>query len=440
MREGSLEAPQRHPVDWKSSEFNDEQSLFAELERVFDICHGCRRCFNLCNSFPTLFDAIDESDTFELDGVDKEKYWDVVGNCYLCDLCFMTKCPYVPPHEWEVDFPHLMLRAKIVGYNQGRYGLRNKILADPERLGKISSVPVLFNAVNLANRNKLARGVLEKTLGVHKDAGLPEFCSSSVSRKLSKHPSLQVEPKSAGDTNGKVALFSTCYGKYNKPDMVADMIAVFEYNNIPVKVVQGDQCCGMPKLELGDMESVEQLKNRNMPILASLIEDGWDIVTPIPSCTLMFKQEFPLLFDEPEVRTVGNGVFDPFEYLMLRHKHGLLNTGFKNSLGSVLYHAACHQRVQYMGAKTKDVLNLTPDINLTVVERCSGHDGNYAIKSEYHEHSKKIVRPIVRQLDTVKPDHLASDCVLAASHIANCSTHDIQPEHPITLLKTAYGI
>ena len=115
MREGSLEAPQRHPVEWNSPDFLNEQYLFQELERVFDICHGCRRCFSLCNSFPTLFDAVDESDTMEIDGVDKSKYWDVVDNCYLCDLCFMTKCPYVPPHEWQVDFPHLMLRAKIVG-------------------------------------------------------------------------------------------------------------------------------------------------------------------------------------------------------------------------------------------------------------------------------------------------------------------------------------
>ena len=441
MREGSLEAPERHPIDWKSPDFNDELKLFDELERVFDICHGCRRCFSLCNSFPTLFDAIDESDTMELDGVDRDKYWDVVDNCYLCDLCFMTKCPYVPPHEWQVDFPHLMLRAKIVGHNKGRNGFRNKVLTETDRLGKLNSVPVLFKAVNAVNRNPVARSALEKTVGIHRQAKLPEFSNANIHRRLSARPVGESEPKSAGATTGKIAIFATCFGKYNNPDMNNDIALVFQHNGMPVRFVQGDQCCGMPKLELGDMEAVEKLKNRNIPILAELAGEGWDIISPIPSCTLMFRQEFPLLFpDDAEVKRVSESIYDPFEYLMLRHRHGLMNTDFKHSLGSVLYHAACHQRVQNMGAKTKDVLNLTPDIQLTVVERCSGHDGNYAMKKEFHEFSVKIARPIARRVDETKPDHLASDCVLAAAHIANGSAHAPKPEHPITLLKTAYGI
>ena len=98
MTEGSLQAPTRHPVQWKGPDFYDESSLFKELERVFDICHGCRRCFNLCNSFPTLFAAVDASSTGEVDAVAKPVYLEVVDNSYLCDMCFMTKCPYVPPH------------------------------------------------------------------------------------------------------------------------------------------------------------------------------------------------------------------------------------------------------------------------------------------------------------------------------------------------------
>ena len=127
-REGSLEAPIRHPIDWRSPEFFDSSALDAELERVFDICHGCRRCFSLCHSFPTLFDLVDESDTGELDGVSPADYHKVVEHCYLCDMCYMTKCPYVPPHEWNVDFPHLMLRAKAVQFRKGGTKLRDKVL------------------------------------------------------------------------------------------------------------------------------------------------------------------------------------------------------------------------------------------------------------------------------------------------------------------------
>lgn len=442
MREGSLEAPERHPLDWQSEEFNNETSLFQELERVYDICHGCRRCFSLCNAFPTLFDAIDESETMELDGVAKNKYWDVVDNCYLCDLCFMSKCPYVPPHEWQVDFPHLMLRAKIVGHRKGRPSGRDRLLSSTDSIGKLASLPVAFKAVNAVNRNKRVRKGLENIAGVHKDANLPKFSSLTKHRKLSARRPLDVEPVKAGPTNGKVAIFATCYGKYNQPGMNEDLVRVFEHNDIPVQLVSGDQCCGMPKLEIGDMESVSRLKDSNIEKLAMLVEDGWDIITPIPSCTLMFRQELPLLFSgDAKVQRVRDAVYDPFEYLMLRQKHDLLKTEFKHALGTVVYHAACHQRVQNVGAKTKQALALIPETQITTVERCSGHDGTYAVKKEFYEFSKKIVRPIVSQVKRVKPDHIASDCVLAASHIANNYDEDtLEPKHPITLIRIAYGI
>jgi len=142
-REGSLEAPTRHPLDWRNPTFYDEAALTRELERVFDICHGCRRCFSLCNSFPTLFDAVDESTTGEVDAVDRKVFWKVVDHCYLCDMCFMTKCPYVPPHPWNVDFPHLMLRAKATRNRQQGEGFRNKALAATDMVGSIAGIPVV---------------------------------------------------------------------------------------------------------------------------------------------------------------------------------------------------------------------------------------------------------------------------------------------------------
>jgi len=453
MREGSLEAPQRHPLDWRSQDFCDHDSLFAELERVFDICHGCRRCFNLCNSFPTLFDLVDDSPTMEVDGVSKEDYWNVVDNCYLCDLCFMTKCPYVPPHEWAVDFPHLMLRAKIAGNKAGRPKLRDKLLSSTNLLGNVSSVPVMFHAANAAIDFKPARALLEKTLGVHREAKLPKYTSISKHRNLAKPRTVdsatrslnsETAPGSATSRNTarKVALFSTCYGRYNRPEMNADIVAVFEHNRIPVQIVNGDICCGMPKLEIGDMQAVERLKNKNIPILADLARSGVQIITPIPSCNLMFRQELALLFPEDEdVLAVQSAIRDPFEYLVLLDKDGLFNSEFKNTLGSVLYHVACHQRVQNVGPKTREILEMIPDTDLTVVERCSGHDGTYAVKQEFYEFAKKIVRPAASQVKRLEPDYVTSDCVLAGDHIANHSGIDLlEAKHPISLLRIAYGI
>ena len=215
QREGSLEAPTRHPLDWRSDEFYDEKALFEELERVFDICHGCRRCFNLCNSFPTLFDLIDESDTMEMDGVAKEDYWQVVDHCYLCDMCYMSKCPYVPPHEWNVDFPHLMLRAKAVKYREQGAPMRDKVLTSTDMVGKLAGIPVVSGIVNAANRNGGFRKMLESSFGVSADAVVPIYHSKTMRKVLKPSSGEGAEP--AGSTRGKVALFATCYGNYNEP-------------------------------------------------------------------------------------------------------------------------------------------------------------------------------------------------------------------------------
>ena len=440
VREGSLEAPTRHPLDWQSDDFYNEESLFKELERVYDICHGCRRCVSLCQSFPTLFDLVDESETMEVDGVARQDYWKVVDHCYLCDLCYMTKCPYVPPHEWNLDFPHLMLRAKAFKFKKQGASTRDKILTSTDAVGKLAGIPVVAQTVNAANSIKPVRKILQATLGVHADAKLPSYHSSTLRKRLSGHQSgIEVQPGET--TKGKVALFSTCYGNYNEPHLGEDLLAVFEHNGIPVTLAEKEQCCGMPKLELGDLESVQKAKQANIPVLSKLVDEGWDIVAPVPSCALMFKQELPLMFPhDAEVKKVQAAMYDPFEYLMLRHKEGKLNTDFKNSLGKVAYHVACHQRVQNIGMKTRDMLQLVPDTSVEAIERCSGHDGTYAVKKEFHADSMKIVRPVVNRVKQAEADHYGSDCPMAGHQIENGLKDGRQPEHPISLIRKAYGI
>ena len=439
-REGSLEAPTRHPLDWKNAKFYDQEDLFQELERVYDICHGCRRCVSLCNSFPTLFDLVDESDTMEVDGVAKQDYWKVVDHCYLCDLCYMTKCPYVPPHEWNVDFPHLMLRAKAVQFKQEGASFRNKLLTSTDTVGKLAGIPVVVQTVNAANRSKPMRKILEGTLGVHADAVVPEYHSKTLRKRLAGHKSTATA-ETGETTKGKVALFATCYGNYSEPHVGEDLVAVFEHNDIPVTLAEKEQCCGMPKLELGDLESVESAKNANISVLAKLVDEGWDIVAPVPSCALMFKQELPLMFpDDEQVRKVKEAMYDPFEYLMLRHKEGKLKTDFKEPLGKIAYHVACHLRVQNIGMKTRDLLQMVQDTEVMPIERCSGHDGTYAVKKEYHDISMKIARPVVNKVKQAEADHYSSDCPMAGHQIENGLRDGSKPEHPLSLLRKAYGI
>ena len=446
MREGNLEAPTRHPLDWKSADFWDEASLMTEMERVFDICHGCRRCVSLCQSFPNLFDLVDATDDGELHGVAKDDYWKVVDQCYLCDLCYMTKCPYVPPHEWNLDFPHLMLRAKAIKFRKGGVKAGEKFLASTDVHGSFAGIPVVVQAVNAVNRTKFARKQMDGLLGVHPDAWMPELAAKRFRWSAAKARATVVT--NGERTPGKVAIFSTCYVNYNEPGIGHDLLKILEHNEIPYVVVDKEKCCGMPKLELGDLDAVERHKQANIPVLARYAREGYAILSAIPSCTLMFKQELPLMFpDCAETQIVKEAMFDPFEYLVARHKDGLLKTDFKTALGRVSYHIPCHGRVQNIGRKTEEMFKLVGskvELQLNTVERCSGHAGTYGVKTPTHPVAMKIGRAVFKAMAKNEPDVIASDCALAGHHIAQGMAQAGTPakalQHPLSLVRMAYGL
>ena len=436
-REGSLEAPQRHPIPWQDPQWYDQDALNAELERVFNICHGCRRCFNLCEAFPTLFDLVDGSDTMEIDGVAKADYMKVVDQCYLCDMCFMTKCPYVPPHEWNVDFPKLMLRAKAVNFRNGKVSRQRRRLSNTDRMGKLTSLPGVVKLVNTLNANSTARGVMEKTLGIHRDAALPPI---DPQRAPVVWDGAAAEPGKG--TTGKLAIFATCYCRYNEPGIVDDLAAVLKHNQVPFRQVADERCCGMPHTETGDLESVARAREHNIPRLVKLVDEGWDLTAPVPSCVLMFKQDLPLMYpDDRDVKKVAEAYYDPFEYLLLRHAAGKLKTDFVKELGTVSYQVACHQRVQNIGLKTRAALNLVPGTQVVPVDRCSGHDGTYGVRVETYPIARKISRPVIKRMQQAQADHYSSDCPLAGRHLAaGMDSPDAKAEHPISLFRYAYGL
>jgi glycerol-3-phosphate dehydrogenase subunit C len=441
IKEGSLEAPDRQPLDWQNPEFYDRDSLNAELERVYDICHGCRRCVSLCDSFPTLFDLVDESETMEVDGVDKADYMKVVDQCFLCDLCAETKCPYLPPHEWAVDFPHLMLRAKAQKFREKDTKWRDRLITSTDPIFDTLSIPGVAQVANGAAGSRTLRNLADKAVGIHPEAPLPSFSPRPLSKRLDADIGAALTTKPCEKTTGKVAIYVTCYGDHNEPQVVEDLVAVLNHNGIPVKILKDAKCCGMPKLELGDLNKVASLKDKNLPLFLEAIEDGYDIIAPIPSCVLMYKQELPLMFpDDADIATVKKSFFDPFEYLVLRHKAGLIDTGFAKPLGKVAYHVACHQRVQNIGMKTREFLNLIPDTEVTAIERCSGHDGTYAIKSETYAKAMKIARPVVNRVKQAEADTFGSDCPMAGRLIAHGMEDEGTAEHPITMVRRAYGV
>ncbi|HVN35638.1 MAG TPA: heterodisulfide reductase-related iron-sulfur binding cluster [Casimicrobiaceae bacterium] len=443
-REGNLQAPTRHPLDWRNPEFYDGDAIDKELERVFDICHGCRRCVSLCQSFPTLFDLVDNSSTMEIDGVAKADYAKVVDQCYLCDLCYMTKCPYVPPHPWNVDFPHLMLRAKAAQFRRRGASLRDRVLSSTDRVGRLATIPVVVEVVNKANASPAMRKLMDRTLGIASAAVLPTYARTRFRETVPKSVAFPV--RDGARTPGKVAIFATCYVNHAEPAIGDDLVAILAHNEVPYTIAEKEACCGMPKLELGDLGTVERLKDVNIPPLAALARAGYAILTCVPSCTLMFKHELPLIFPgDDDVKAVADAMFDPFEYLVLRDKDGLLRKDFKTPLGKVSYHIPCHSRVQNIGQKTREVLEWIPDTTLNTVERCAGHDGTYGVKSEFYENSMKIGKPVFNRMAESEPDYVASDCPIAGRRIMQGIEESgpgsgARKAHPLTLIRIAYGL
>ncbi|HET8727326.1 MAG TPA: heterodisulfide reductase-related iron-sulfur binding cluster [Alphaproteobacteria bacterium] len=444
MREGSLDAPTRHPIAWQDPDFYDEEKLDAELRRVFDVCHGCRRCFNLCDSFPRLFDLIDESPTEELDGVRSEEFKPVVDACTLCDMCFMTKCPYVPPHEFNLDFPHLMLRYRAVERRKGAVPAAADQLTRTDRNGGIARfAPGIANWA-ASEGNRLTRPVMEKVAGVAGKAALPKFHGRTFTVRAAQEPP---DVNEAAPAFGrKAVLYATCFVNYNNPTIGMATRGVLARNGVETEVVY-PSCCGMPQLEQGDIAKVAASARRVARELRPWIEKGYDIVGLVPSCALMLKFEWPLILpDDEDVRLLADRTYDVSEYVVeVAKKHGLAD-GLQPVEGGVTLHIACHARAQNMGQKAAELLRLLPDTRVAVVERCSGHGGSWGVMKDNFETAIKVGRPVARQAAKSQTRHVASECPLAGIHIRQGMERldggepPAETPHPIELFARAYGL
>ncbi|HEY8124675.1 MAG TPA: heterodisulfide reductase-related iron-sulfur binding cluster [Methylocystis sp.] len=445
MREGSLEAPIRHPLDWRSADFYDDAKLDAEMRRVFDICHTCRRCFNLCDSFPRLFDLIDESKSGELDTVASADFKQVVDACTLCDMCFMSKCPYVPPHEFNIDFPHLILRYRAVEAKKKGVPAVDRALADTDRYGKWASL--ISGAANWATRrdNTMMRGLEEKVAGVDRNAELPKYASKTLEAQAAANPPARND--SAPAKARKAVLYATCYGDYNDTSIGMSALAVLAKNGVETKVVH-PACCGMPKLEQGMLDEVAEAARKVAAAFAPYIDQGYDIVAPVPSCALMLKFEWPLILPEDEsVKRLAGATFDLSEYVVdIARKEGLAD-GMTPLDGGVAFHVSCHSRAQNIGQKGAELLALIPEADVAVVERCSGHGGAWGYKKGNFETAMKVGKPAARQLQNADKKHVVSECPLAGLHIEQeietLGGETPKPErvgHPIVLMARAYGM
>ena len=441
-KEGSIKAPKRHPIKFDHPDFLDPKKLDDEMRRVFDICHGCRRCFNLCDSFPKLFDMIDESKNEDVESLSSEQFAPVVDSCTLCDMCFMTKCPYVPPHEFDLDFPHLMLRYRTLQKKENKLSKVPKQLAYIDRNAKIG---VMFSwIINWVSniKSKFFRKILELIIGIDKRVELPEYNSETFSNYFRKNSnSIKLEESKK---NRKVVIYSTCYVNFNKKNTGIAALKVLKKNGVEVQEAYPG-CCGMPFLEQADLPKVIEQAKKVSKDLLEWVEKGYQVITLTASCGLMLKFEWPLLLPENEnIKKLSQNVSDIDEYIVnISEKEGLAE-GLKEIDGGVTVHHACHARAQNMGIKARDMLKLIPNIKIDVVERCAGHGGTFGVMKETHNLALKIGRPTVRQIKNKNNKYMASDCPLAAKHLkqleVDTNIKNDEALHPIELLAKAYRL
>ncbi|MEE2694257.1 MAG: heterodisulfide reductase-related iron-sulfur binding cluster [Pseudomonadota bacterium] len=443
--EGGLRAPERNPHGFDQPDYLDEAKFEVEARRVFDICHGCRRCFNLCASFPRLFDLVDSNETGEIDGVATSDFAEVMDACTLCDMCFMVTCPYVPPHEFNLDFPHLVIRYRAIQNSKGFGSIIDRELAKTDRNARIA-MPVRW-IVNWFTRtsNKTTRLILEWLTSIHREASLPKYFGRSLAVGA-KGEELSVNT-AAPAFGRKVVIFSTCFVNYNNPRLLSLFRRVLALNGVDSKLVYPG-CCGMPQLERGDLGVVGASARRITRELAGWIEKGYSVVALVPSCALMLKFEWPLILpDDPAIRLVSANTADLSEYIVDIAKNEGLGVELETIDEDVTLQLACHARAQNMGMKGAEMLRLIPSLGLTVVERCSGHGGLWGVKRANFETAIKTGRSAARQVMQKDSSFVASECPLAGDHLRQ-GIEKLQSDkarqgdfgHPLELFAKACGV
>ncbi len=414
----------------------DEPDLREELGRVYDACHGCRLCFNLCPSFPTLFDLIEEHDgaVLELTPDEQDR---VVDECYQCKMCYV-KCPYVPPHEWNLDFPRLMMRANAVKHRKPRSIVTqatDQVLGQTDLVGKLSTTfaPVV-NAVT-ARTGSLTRKMMQATVGIHSERMLPPYARVRFTtwfKRRSRHKI--AEPVAS------VSIFPTCFVEYMEPQIGKDVVGVFEHNAVECSVPEGTKCCGAPWLHSGDVKRFGESARRNVAALVKEVNAGRDVIVAQPTCAYVIKKDYPIYAPGADADLVAAHTFDAAEYLIEGHRSGSrpLDLEFPGErVDTVAYHLACHLQAQNIGFKGRDLMALT-GAAVTVIDRCSGIDGTWGYRAENYELARKVARPLVRAINGAGADVVCGDCHLANTAILQET--GLTPESPIGLVARAYGI
>ena len=426
----------KHPL------YLDEADTRKEMERVFDLCHGCRLCFKFCPSFPTLFSYVDQHDDQDAGKMTPAQQDHVVDECFQCKLCYVM-CPYIPElHEWALDFPRLMLRADAMRRANGQVSARDKattaIMGRTDAIGTVATTPglgVVTSVVMGSKPGSIVRKVVEKTAGISSVRMLPPFAKTRFTTWFKKRPKVRLTKRQA-----QVAVFPTCLVEYQDPNIGKDLVKVYEHNGIECSIAGDAGCCGAPFLHSGDIDSFTKVAVRNVKMLADEVRSGNDIVVPQPTCSYVLKKDYVDYVGGPDAKLVSEHTFDAAEYLVKLHKTegSSLDTEFTGTIPeTVTYHTPCHLRAQNIGLKSRDLMKLT-GAKIKLVQQCSGIDGMWGLRAENAHLSLPIGEKLGQMVKDAGGDIVTGDC-----HLANTAINEQtgnKPVHPLQMIARAYGI
>jgi len=420
--------------------YYDEADLRGELTRVYDLCHGCRLCLSLCPAFPTLFDLIDAKDG-DVAALTSAEQDEVVDECYQCKLCYV-KCPYIPPHEWQLDFPRLMLRAEAV-QRKHHGSVREKVtthaLGRTDLVGRLGTAAADVANVAIGTPGSLVRRAMERTVGIAAERLLPPFTRTRFTtwfrRRRAAGAARLGRPEQA-----RAAIFPTCLVEYQRPEIGHDLVKVYERNGVSCSLVEGATCCGAPYLHAGDFDSFLAGAGKNVPKLADAVRAGHDIVVPQPTCGYVLKRDYPEYVKDADATLVAEHTYDAAEYLWRLHRgEGTeLDTRFTGEVpATTAYHVPCHLQAQNIGLRSRDLIKLTGS-KVSVVNKCSGIDGMWGLRAEHYDLARKVAQPLRAGIEKVDAEVVAGDCHLANGAITQETGRPVL--HPLQLLARAYGI
>ena len=429
MYESGIGGTKEFNFELTDPKFYDEEALWEEAKRVYSKCKDCRMCVSFCPSFPALFDAVDRHDD-DLDKLSREELEKPLALCFHCKQCYF-RCPYTPPHEWKLDFPHLSLRYKAIKFKKEKAKLPERLMANTDLNGKLNVGPQA-KVVNTLMNTKPVRVILENFMGIDKRAKLPSFNEVDFRSWFRKNR------KPVRGDGGRVVLFSTCLINYNFLKKGIALVRVLEKNDVFVELPEGQECCGIPYFDIGDLESAQKKAKRNIEILKPYLDAGYDVLVPVPTCALQLKYEYPLLLpNDEDAKTLSERVYDLNEYLWKLKEEGKFNMDFKVSMGSIAYHIPCHLKSLNVGYKGVALLRLIPNTKVRVVDRCSGHDGTFGVKKDTFDHAYKVGTRLFDDLKAQDADLYVTECPLAGNMIELGTGKE--PLHPVEVLYRAYG-